>query len=64
MINLRTNKVHLPRLRAVVPMHRTRGEHRTIDVMTGLTPVTFRVPGEVSWEVQSRTQFEMATTNS
>ena len=29
-------------------MHRTQGEHRTIDVTTGLTPVTFRVPGEVS----------------
>ena len=25
MINLRTNKHHLPRLRAVVPMHRTPG---------------------------------------
>ena len=44
MINLRTNKLHLPHLRAVVPMHRTQGEHRTIDVTTGLTPVTFRVP--------------------
>ena len=31
MINLRTNKLHLPRLRAVVPMHRTPGGHRTID---------------------------------
>ena len=48
MINLRTNKLHLPHLRAVVPMHRTQGVHRTIDVTTGLTPVTFRVPGEVS----------------
>ena len=48
MINLRTNKLHLPHLRAVVHMHRTQGEHRTIDVTIGLTPVTFRVPGEVS----------------
>ena len=48
MINLRTNKLHLPHLKAVVPMHRTQGGHRTIDVTTGLTPVTFRVPGEVS----------------
>ena len=32
MINLRTNKLHLPHLRAVVPMHRTQGGHRTIDV--------------------------------
>ena len=48
MINLHTNKLHLPRLRAVVPMHRTPGGHRTIDVTTGLTPVTFRVPEEVS----------------
>ena len=47
MINLRTNKLHLPRLRAVVPMHRTPGGHRTIDVTTGLTPVTFRVPEEI-----------------
>ena len=47
MINLRTNKLHLPHLRAVVPMHRTQGRHRTIDVTTGLT-VTFRVPEEVS----------------
>ena len=48
MINLRTNKLHLPHLRAVVPMHRTQRWHRTIDVTTGLTPVTFRVLGEVS----------------
>ena len=48
MINLRTNKLHLPHLRAVVPMHRTPGCHRTIDVTTGLTPVTFRVPEEIS----------------
>ena len=48
MINLRTNKLHLPHLRAVVPVHRTQGGHRTIDVTTGLTPVAFRVPGEVS----------------
>ena len=48
MINLRTNKLHLPHLRAVVPMHRTPGGHRTIDVTMGLTPVTFRVPEEVS----------------
>ena len=48
IINLRTNKLHLPHLRAVVPMHRTPGVHRAIDVTTGLTPVTFRVPGEVS----------------
>ena len=48
MINLRTNKLHLPHLRAVVPMHRTQGGHRTIDVTMGLTPVTFRVPEEVS----------------
>ena len=48
MINLRTNKLHLPHLRAVVPAHRTQVEHRTIDVTMGLTPVTFRVPGEVS----------------
>ena len=47
-INLRTNKLHLLHLRAVVPMHRTQGGHRTIDVTMGLTPVTFRVPGEVS----------------
>ena len=47
MINLRTNKLHLPHLRAVVPMHRTQGAHRTIDVTTGLTLATFRVPGEV-----------------
>ena len=48
MINLRTNKLHLPHLRAVVPMHRTQGGHRTIDVTMGLTPVTFRVPEEIS----------------
>ena len=30
MINLRTNKLHLPHLRAVVPMHRTQGWHRTM----------------------------------
>ena len=47
MINLCTNKLHLSRLRAVVPMHRTPGGHRTIDVTTGLTPVTFRVPEEI-----------------
>ena len=48
MINLRTKKLLHPHLRAVVPMHRTQGGHRTIDVTTGLTPVTFRVPGKVS----------------
>ena len=48
MIILRTKKLHLPRLRAVVPMHCTPGGHRTIDVTTGLTPVTFRVPEEIS----------------
>ena len=48
MINLRTNKLHLPHLKTVVPMHRTQGVHRTIDVTMGLTPVNFRVPGEVS----------------
>ena len=48
MINLRTNNLHLPHLRAVVPMHRTQGGHRTIDVTMGLTPVTFRVPEEIS----------------
>ena len=48
MINLRTNKLLHPHLRAVVPMHRTQGGHRTIDVTLGLTPVTFRVPEEVS----------------
>ena len=47
MINLRTNKLHLPRLRAVVPMHRTPGSHRTIDVTTTLTPVIFHVPEEI-----------------
>ena len=47
MINLRTNKLHLPRLRAVVSMHRTPGGHRTIDVTTGLTAVIFRVPQEI-----------------
>ena len=51
MINLRTNKLHFPHLRAVVPMHRTQGVHRTIDVTMGLTPVTFRVPGEVSHQI-------------
>ena len=29
MINLRTNKLHLPHLRAVFPLHRTQGGHRT-----------------------------------
>ena len=48
MINLRTNKLHLPHLRAVVPLHRTPGGHRTIDVTMGLTPVTFRAPQEIS----------------
>ena len=48
MINMRTNKLHLPHLRAVVPMHRTQGGHRTMDVTMGLTPVTFRVPEEIS----------------
>ena len=48
MINLRTNKLHLPRLRAVVPVHRTQGRHRTIDVTMGLTPVTFRVPEKIT----------------
>ena len=48
MISLRTNKLHLPHLRAVVPMHSTPEGHRTIDVTTGLTPVTFRVPEEFS----------------
>ena len=42
------DKLHLPHLRAVVPMHRTQGRHRTIDVTMVLTPVTFRVPEEVS----------------
>ena len=48
MINLRTNKLHLPHLRAVVPMHRTQGvaPHDRCD--DGLTPVTFRVLREVS----------------
>ena len=48
MINLRTNKLHLPHLRAVVSMHRTPRGHRTIDVTSGLTPVTFRVPEWIS----------------
>ena len=43
LINLGTNKLHLPRLEAVVHMHRTPGGHRTIDVTTGLTPATLRV---------------------
>ena len=47
MINLCTNKLHLPRLKAVVHMHRTSEGHRTIDVTTGLTPATFRVPEEI-----------------
>ena len=47
MINLCTNKLHLPRLKAVVHMHRTSGGHRTTDVTTGLTPATFRVPEEI-----------------
>ena len=63
MINLRTNKLHLPHLRAVVPMDRTQGRHCTIDVTTGLTPVTFRVPGEVSHQfVLSWHQFVMGGT--
>ena len=39
MINLCTNKLQLPRLKAV--------GHRTIDVTTGLTPATFRVPEDI-----------------
>ena len=63
MINLRTNKPHIPHLRAVVPMHRTQRRHRTIDVTTGLTPVTFRVPEEVSQRFGlSWHQFVMGST--
>ena len=47
MINLCTNKLHLPRLKAVVHMHVTSGGHSTIDVATGLTPATFLVPEEI-----------------
>ena len=53
MINLSTIKLHLPRLSAVVPIHRTPGGHRTIDVTTGLTPVTFRVPAEISTAIRT-----------
>ena len=47
MINLCTNELHLPRLKAVVHKHRTSGGHRPIDVTTGLTPATFRVLEEI-----------------
>ena len=46
-INPSTNKLHLPRLGAVVHMHRTCGGHRIIDVTTGPTPATFRIPDGV-----------------
>ena len=76
MINLRTNKLHLPHLRAVVPVHRTQGRapHDGCDDGTDASHfppyqekccIDFGCLGiSLWWEVQLRTQFEMAMTNS
>ena len=59
---------HFLRLRAVVPLHRTPGGHRTTDVTTGLSACQKRNFTPIWVELASvceqlRTQFEMVTSN-